>query len=84
MWGDRCGRYVLTCGSPCQYTGPMPGARGSDERTVLVQVRLTEREAAAWREHVAQSGGYLSALVRQAVLEHLAVSRGKARCPHWE
>ena len=62
----------------------MPGSRGRDERTVVVQLRLTEAEATLWRAHVEAGGGYLSGLIRTAVSEHLAFKKPGVRCPHWD
>lgn len=61
----------------------MPGTREREERTVMIQVRVTEAEAKAWREHVEKARGYLSVMVRELVNQH--VSEGVKHCPrgHW-
>lgn len=62
----------------------MPGTRGQEERTVLVQVRITKTEAAAWRGHVKEREGYISSMVRACVNEHIAETQGLRICKHWE
>ena len=61
----------------------MPGMKGRDEKTVLIQVRVTPDEAARWRAHVPRERGYLSVMVRDCVNAHVAVEGPSPKCRHW-
>ncbi len=61
----------------------MPGRRSRQERSEVVMLRLTPAELAAWRAHVGKAGGYLSALIRDAVAEHLGFTGPRERCFHY-
>jgi len=62
----------------------MPGSRRGDEKKVLIQIRLTEKEAERWKAHVTKHGGYVSALVREIVNEHVDHAQLRERCSHWD
>lgn len=63
------------------YIEVMPGQRTPDERTKVLQVRVTPAEADAWQRHVARGGGYISVLIRRAVKEYIARHRGERKPP---
>jgi len=62
----------------------MPGVRGSDERSATINVRLTIAEKEKWERHIRQHGGYLAAMIRHLVNDHLHHSSAVQKCAHWE
>jgi hypothetical protein len=61
----------------------MPGYRGEDQKLVVINLRVAAHEKAAWVDHVKKQGGYLSALIRNAVNSHVKDAAPKARCDHY-